>query len=164
MYSARSGGSGEEGSSLGGTSGHGGEGVRGEVLGLEIPLAYVLLALTALVLGLILGLRGRPELSSYMVVGGILAYLITSIVYHRARWIPLMLTLGLHIGAVLSYYSNPIVLPMVVIERWGERSAINLDIVQLIIAYELVTTSIPRIKQNFKNPGARKQEDGAAVV
>jgi hypothetical protein len=61
-----------------------------------------------------------------------------------------MLTLGLHIGAVTSYYSNPIVLPLLVIERWGERSVINLDIVQLIIAYEILTASTSRIRQSLK--------------
>ncbi len=118
--------------------------------GLETLLAYILVALAALTLGLILGLNGRPELSSYMVVGGIIAYLISSITYHKARWVPLMLTLGLHIGAITSYYSNPIVLPLLIIERWGEKSVINLDIVQLIIAYEILTASTSRIRQSLK--------------
>ncbi len=119
-------------------------------LSLELSLAYVLVSVAALMVGLVLSLRGRPELSSYMVVGGVVAYLITSIIYHRARWIPLMLTLGLHIGAVATYYSNPIVLPLVIVERWGERSAINIDIVQLIVAYEVATTSLSMIRQNLK--------------
>ena len=117
---------------------------------LELSLAYILIALTALITGLLLGLRGRPELLSYMIIGGIIAYLITLIVSSGVRWIPLMLTIGLHVGAIVSYYSNPIVLPLIVIERWGDKSVVNLDIIQLIIAYEIVILSISKLKQNLK--------------
>jgi len=141
-----------------------GEARGGGGLSLEITLAYVLLALATLTLGLILGLNGRPELTSYMVMGGVIAYLVSSIVYGKARWIPLMLTLGLHIGAVTSYYSNPIVLPLVIVERWGERSVVNVDIVQLIIAYEIVAVSTSKIKQNLKPRQVGDMSIGAAVV
>lgn len=129
------------------------EGSSGEVKGgfsLELHIAYILLCAIMLILGLILGFNGRPEVTSYMIAGGIVAYLITSILIPVARWAPLMLTLGIHIGAIISYYSNPIVLPFVIVERWGERTIINIDVIQVILAYEIIASSLPRLRQNLK--------------
>ena len=118
---------------------------------LEVIALYALSATAAFIAGLALSFNRGPETASYMVAGGLIAYLVASIVVYKARWVPLALTLGLHVGAILSYYSNPLVLPLLVVERWGERAALNIDIVQLALAYELATVTLARLRQNFKN-------------
>ena len=144
----------QDGSNNEGVSG-GGRGVS-----LEVTLIYVFSSLVAFITGLILAFNKGPSISSYMVTGGIVAYLVTSLLIPKARWIPLALTLGLHVGAITTYYSNPLVLPLIIIERWGERSSLNIDVVQLILAYEIVASVISRLRQNLKTPTANYKQKG----
>ncbi|MEM0491034.1 MAG: hypothetical protein QXO93_01755 [Acidilobaceae archaeon] len=106
----------------------------------ELVIAETLIIISLLLVGLTLGLNSRPEISSYMIIGGVLAYLITSIIIPKTRWIPLALTLGIHIGSIITYYSDPLVLPFIVIERHMGKQAINIDIIQILIAYEVIVT------------------------
>ncbi len=82
-------------------------------------------------------MTGSPRVSSITIVLLILGYAITSVVYPLARWAFLIAALAAHAVSIAIYYTNPLILPFVVLEREGERYSINIDLIQLILVYEL---------------------------
>ena len=71
-----------------------------------------------------------------------------------------------HIGAVAAYYSNPLILPLIIIERsiTGKYS-INIDIVQLALLYEARyhlkhPPTCPQEAEDSKTPAEYNEEPG----
>ncbi|MDM7275730.1 MAG: hypothetical protein P3X22_006415 [Thermoprotei archaeon] len=94
---------------------------------------------------------GNILTASMAIVGLIVAYLILALFAIPIRWIPLAAALGAHLGFVTIYYSNPLILPLIIVERLGDKASINIDIVQLAVAYEIVTLYLSRPPQNSKS-------------
>ncbi|MCE4612517.1 MAG: hypothetical protein F7C07_01605 [Desulfurococcales archaeon] len=82
-------------------------------------------------------MTGSPRVSSITIVLLILGYAIASVIYPLARWAFLIAALVSHVVSIAIYYTNPLVLPFVVLEREGGRYSINIDLIQLILVYEL---------------------------
>jgi hypothetical protein len=99
---------------------------------------YLVIMFLSFLMGATITLAGGPMGASVLVDVSIVAYalLIASSVY--ARHTVLALALGAHIAAILKYYSSPIPLPFIIIERGSHGYSLNIDLVQIILAYELV--------------------------
>jgi len=82
-------------------------------------------------------LAGSPRLSSTIIVAMVLGYAVSSIVYPVARWAFLVAALVAHAASIAIYYTNPLILPFVILEREGGRYSINIDVIQLILIYEV---------------------------
>ncbi|MEB3846925.1 MAG: hypothetical protein GSR74_02985 [Desulfurococcales archaeon] len=99
---------------------------------------YLVVVFLALLVGATVTLAGGPLGASVLVDISIIAYalLVTSNI--TARHAVIALALGAHIAALLKYYSHPIVLPFVIVERGAHGYTLDIDLVQAVIAYELV--------------------------
>ncbi len=131
-----------------------------EDYGSQLLPAFLASAITVFIASLTLSLYisprlteggGHPLAASMTIVGLLVAYLVLALFTTPIRWIPLAAALGIHLGSVMTYYSNPLILPLIVVERLGDKASINIDIVQLAIAYEIVTLYLTRPLQNPKN-------------
>ena len=96
---------------------------------------------TALFISLIfatLGLSGNPELVSIVMWLLLAFYLVSSAISDdvKLRLLSVLAMASLHFGAIISYYSNPLLLPFVIIERNAGHSSINIDFVQAILVFE----------------------------
>lgn len=109
------------------------------------------LALPALV-GFTVGLMTAGSLAPSAVIIGIVAYALISIFLPSLRLFPLLFAFGAHVSAVLFLYSDPIPLPLFVIERGAPGIVINVDIVQIALLYELaLSLGIIQSLQNLLN-------------
>ncbi len=119
-----------------------------EIIGRPVELGVsIITAIIFLTLGLTLG----PYKVSISTILLLLIYVILQNTRTSIRLIPLIAATTLHIGAILTYYSNPIILPLTIIERSIDgKYSINIDIIQLAIIYEA--------RQQLKNPPKCTQE------
>ncbi len=109
---------------------------------LESQTVYVLAVFAGLVAGVASALGG-PKAASIIVDLSILAYALL-VSREDVRLLALASMLGAHAGAVISYYSNPLLIPPVaVLERKTEglttRYSLNIDIVSLIAVYDILS-------------------------
>ncbi|MEM1927307.1 MAG: hypothetical protein QXS85_01010 [Acidilobaceae archaeon] len=108
--------------------------------GVSLLTATILVGMVGVLVGFLIGLAYRAEGASLLLLSTLVAYIVVIVAYPRLLAARLLLALFMmcsHLGAILAYYSNPIVLPFVVIERGARGSSINLDFTQLILAYEI---------------------------
>ncbi|MCS7107690.1 MAG: hypothetical protein NZ902_06285 [Acidilobaceae archaeon] len=98
-----------------------------------LPLASVFVA------GFVMSFLFGKGLTSFAFVGGLLAYILISYTSPSLRYYPLALLVGIHVGAVLTYYTKPLPLPFLIVEMSPFGAAINVDLVQVLLAYELAT-------------------------
>ncbi|BAN90601.1 hypothetical protein [Aeropyrum camini] len=101
--------------------------------GLEVLIASAWTLLVSLVAAAL----GGPEAASLIVSLSLVTYLILSLFETRIRLAPLAAAAGAHLGAVASYYSNPLPLPFLVVERGPNGAIVNVDIVQLVAFTEI---------------------------
>ncbi len=99
---------------------------------------YVVVALFLILIFATLGLSGSPELASIVMWLLLAFYLASSTISDdvKLRLLTVISMASLHFGAVASYYSHPLVLPFVIIERSANHSSVNIDFVQAIIVFE----------------------------
>ena len=96
---------------------------------------------------LTVGLAGSPKASSIVVwilLAGYVVLATASSEYSRYTWMLATALVGVHIGSIASYYSNPIIYPFIIIERGAGHESVNIDIVQLVVLVELVKYIIAR--------------------
>ncbi len=79
------------------------------------------------------------ESASTIIVLSLAGYLILSLLENRWRLLFLSSAVAAHITAVVLYYTNPIPLPLVLLERSSNGLVANLDIVQIVILAEAAT-------------------------
>jgi len=107
----------------------------------EDPRAVVAAAaLAAALVAGVLAAAGGPLAASILVDLSIIGYAVFA-GNRLLRLVPLAAMVGAHVSAVATYYSHPIPLPpLAVVERDPATalSAANLDIVGLIVAYDIV--------------------------
>ena len=115
-----------------------------EVAGSPLRIGITLSSIPLLVVGVGIGLSGKPLSVSYLVMTSVLVYTLLSLVSSPLRVPPLILALGLHVGALASYYSNPLILPLIIIERSPNGSSINIDLIQVLLLLE--ASNIPNLK------------------
>jgi len=97
-------------------------------------------ALAAALVAGVLAALGGPLAASIVVDLSILGYAVFA-GNRLLRLVPLAAMAGAHIAAMATYYSNPLPLPPVaVVERdpAATLSAVNLDIVGLVVAYDVI--------------------------
>lgn len=87
--------------------------------------------------------------SAFIFVGGLLAYLLVSYASPSSRHYPLAFLVGIHVGAVLTYYTRPVPLPFLIVELSPFGPTLNIDIVQVLVAYELVTRYLSKRSQSI---------------
>ncbi|MCE4624765.1 MAG: hypothetical protein F7C35_02730 [Desulfurococcales archaeon] len=124
----------------------------------EVPLAvYIVIAFFVSLVFLTLGGVGGPRLVSIVAWGLLVVYIlvVTSKDYEMYSWIVALALLTLHVGAVLSYYSHPEILPFFIIERDIKdgvvvHESVNFDFVQLVILAEIIRYLISR--KRYKSP------------
>ncbi len=110
-----------------------------EGLGVNKTAPWLVAYAFSLLVGATLGGLSGPYGASVMVASMIVLYAIALSLYPGSRLLFLSAALGAHLAAVASYYSNPVPLPLFVLERSAEGYSLNIDIVQVIIAYEAVS-------------------------
>ena len=104
----------------------------------------ILVSIPLLVASTTIGLSGDPLLVSYLITTSIIIYAILSLVSSPLRLLPLAFALGSHVGALVSYYSDPLILPLMIIERGPDGTSINLDLVQILLLLEAPNVASPR--------------------
>ena len=104
----------------------------------------ILSSIPLLLAGVEMGLSGRPLPVSYLIMVSVVLYTLLSLVSSPLRIPPLVLALGLHVGALISYYSDPLILPLIIIERGQNGDSINIDLIQVLLLLE--ASNIPNIK------------------
>ncbi len=110
----------------------------------EHPLEVAILLLSILIFST-LGATLGPYRTSITIMGLLLLYILLQGASTPVRLIPLAAAAAAHIAAVLAYYSHPLILPLVVLERSPTHGySINIDIIQIAILYEA--------RQILKNP------------
>ena len=112
-------------------------------------LARILIYAVSALLGSIVvivsyGIGAAPLVASGVIAFSLLAYALSLSFFPEYRRVFLASAVGAHISAVLLYYSNPIPLPFLIIERSPEGMSLNIDLVQLVIAYEYLTSKTTR--------------------
>ncbi len=112
------------------------------------------LSIVGAIAGATVGAASDPKASSFFIIVMLFAYTILSINNLPYRLAPLAAMITAHVASILSYYSNPLPLPLVVVERFDGRYSINLDIVQIAIVYELyqIASARPCKPENTKTP------------
>ncbi len=126
-------------------------------------ILYVAVFFLSLVF-LTVGLLGVPLLSSVSVDMLIVVYALLLSFAPDLTILAVAPMVAVHAGSIVSYYGHPLVLPFVVIERHGRFSSANIDIVQIIAAYEIARWLLSRRKtENTKTPTSEGKEQGAAV-
>ncbi len=132
----------------------------------EQILDYIITFFVGLVF-LTIGILGKPMLSSIIISLLIISYalLISFTDESYSKYIVVALT-ATHVGSIITYYSNPIIMPFIIIERHSENYSLNIDIVQIIVIYELWRIK-PWRRENSKTPNKTRNErekEEAAVV
>ncbi len=132
----------------------------------EQILDYIITFFVGLVF-LTIGILGKPMLSSIIISLLIISYalLISFTDESYSKYIVVAL-IATHVGSIITYYSNPIIMPFIIIERHGENYSLNIDIVQIIVIYELWRIK-PWRRENSKTPNKTRNErdkEEAAVV
>ena len=95
------------------------------------------LSIVGAIAGATVGIAGDPRASSFFIMTMLFAYTLLSINGLPYRLAPLAAMIAAHIASIASYYSNPLLLPLIVVERAGDRYSVNLDVVQVALVYEL---------------------------
>ena len=108
-----------------------------------------------LVGGIVSALTGGPLAASLSVALGGLLYVAAGALGLPIRLAGLGLALGAHIAALTSYYSNPIPLPFLIVEVNQGRAALGIDIVQIILAHEVIAL----LGEQTSCPDERLDED-----
>ncbi|MCE4602110.1 MAG: hypothetical protein F7C08_02055 [Desulfurococcales archaeon] len=115
------------------------------------PLEIGILILSILIFST-LGATLGPYRTSITIMGLLLIYILLQGASTPLRLIPLVAAASTHIAAVLAYYSNPLILPLVILERSTIHGySINIDIVQIALLYEA--------RQILKNPPICREEE-----
>lgn len=104
----------------------------------EYKQAYIVVCLFAFLVGATIGYVSGPLGSSILIDLAILFYAILLTVAPQIRWVGISLAAGTHIAALLSYFSNPIPLPFIILERNSHGYTLSIDLVQAVIFYELL--------------------------
>lgn len=94
-------------------------------------------AIAPMAVGFFAGHMTAGAAAPMAVILGIVAYAMISLFLPDLRLFPVFFALGAHAAAVAHLYSDPIPIPLAVIERGEQGAVINVDIVQMILAYEL---------------------------
>ncbi len=116
----------------------------------EKVLEYIALFFIGLVF-FTLGISGKPTVSSITISLLIIVYAVTISLSESYIKYVLVALVSTHIGSIISYYSSPLILPFVIIERSANYSSINIDFVQIILAYEIIRAK-PWKRENSKTP------------
>ncbi|GBF08651.1 hypothetical protein apy_03760 [Aeropyrum pernix] len=128
--------------------------------GLEVLIASA----WTMIISLVASALGGPEAASLVVSLSLVTYLALSLFETRLRLAPLAASVGAHVGAVASYYSNPLPLPFIVVERGSQGAIINIDIVQIVVLTEianlLVSAPACRWEKDSKTPVEINSENG----
>ncbi len=119
----------------------------------------------SLLLSFSVSLLSGAEVSSTIITLSVIGYLLASALDAPLRLPLLVSAVGAHIASLITYYSNPIPLPLIVLERSSTGIVANIDIVQLIAmsesAYALKTASCQRAgEKDSKTPEEILSEDG----
>ncbi|MEB3765506.1 MAG: hypothetical protein GSR77_05010 [Desulfurococcales archaeon] len=117
----------------------------------EKILEYIALFFIGLVF-FTLGISGKPAVSSITISLLIIVYAITISLSESYIKYVLVALVSTHIGSIISYYSSPLILPFVIIERSTNYSSINIDFVQIILAYEIIRAKPWKKRENSKTP------------
>lgn len=104
----------------------------------EYREAYITVCVFAFLIGATVGFTSGPLGSSILVDLAILLYAVLLTIAPSIRWVGISLAAGTHVAALLSYYSNPLPLPFIILERGLHGYTLNVDLVQAVIFYELV--------------------------
>ncbi|MEM0340834.1 MAG: hypothetical protein QXN05_04935 [Acidilobaceae archaeon] len=119
-------------------------------------------ALTGLVLGIAVSLSYRAEGASLLLFSILTLYVGTTVTAPRLLAVRVLIALfmmAVHIGAVLTYYSNPLVLPLLVIERGVHGNSVNFDFIQLVLAYEVVSAYLAsKSRSDVQNEVVKQDE------
>lgn len=128
----------------------------------EYAAAYMVAYAFAFAIGLTMGYAAGPFGASVVVDVAIVAYAVLLSTYVEARWIPLSLAIGTHLAAILSYYSHPIPLPFLILERGKHGYTMNIDLVQALIGYDLLFEyhKQGQKEETLKTPTSNDQEQG----
>jgi len=122
---------------------------------------YIVLLVFAVLIGGTIAVAGGPYATSIIVDIAIIAYALLITSDPLTRHTAIALALGAHITAIIKYYSSPIPLPFIILERGGHGTTINIDIVQLTIAYEIIFERktwrklLKSLGKEPKDPGTR---------
>ncbi len=121
----------------------------------ERLFSIILSAFVALIF-LTIGLSGNPRLVSSIIWITLAIYIILLSVegYAEFAWLAVVAMVSAHIGALVSYYSNPLVLPFVIIERGRGHESLNIDIVQIVLLVEIIRQYL-RYRKKLKSPAPK---------
>ena len=107
------------------------------------------------------------EAASTIIVLSLAGYLVLSILESRWRLLFLSSAVTAHITAVVLYYTNPIPLPLLLLERSPDGLAANLDIVQVVVLAEVAValstppSSLPcRVEEEAEEEGSTPEGGG----
>lgn len=123
---------------------------------------YIVVCIFALLVGATIGYASGPLGASVMIDIAILFYALLLTSAPEIRWVALSLALGTHAATVLSYYSNPIPLPLAVLERGSHGYTLNFDLVQAVVYYELIFEywRAKRGEKTLKSPAGDAKNTG----
>ncbi len=79
------------------------------------------------------------ESAAAVIVASLAGYLVLSILESRWRILFLASAVSAHLVAVLLYYTNPIPLPLLLLERSEGNAAVNIDVVQIVVLAEIAS-------------------------
>ena len=127
---------------------------------------YIIISFFIVIIFLTIGLGGNPKVSSLVMWILLAGYLILAAGdYTEVTWMVALAMAALHIGSIISYYSRPLILPLVIIERSHLHKSINIDFVQIIILIEVLRhlskEKVKKVPYEIQEPGA--QGDAAVV-
>ncbi|MCX8196049.1 MAG: hypothetical protein N3F67_03100 [Acidilobaceae archaeon] len=114
-------------------------------------------------MGLAVALALGPGWTSFAFVGALIAYVAASFFFPETRYLPLSLLVGIHVGAVISYYTRPVPLPFFIVELSPYGPLLNIDVVQLLVAYELASYYMQR-RANAQGAPAASGAAGGEIV
>ena len=100
--------------------------------------AYIALLVLAIAAGATITLAGGPMGASIIVDIAIIAYALLLTSDPIDRHVVLAVAVGAHTAAILLYYSHPLILPFVVLERGKHGTTLDIDLVQILLAYEVI--------------------------
>lgn len=111
----------------------------------ELKIMLMILVALGLVTGLILGISGIPMIDGLTVTIGLILYIFAILIYPPSRFIFLGVMIGGDIGAILTLFSYPLVLPFLIIERGKGHESIDIDFVQIIVFIEIIYYLIKKL-------------------
>ncbi|AFZ70946.1 hypothetical protein Calag_1229 [Caldisphaera lagunensis DSM 15908] len=104
----------------------------------ELRIMMIILVSLGIMTGLILGITGIPMIDGLTVTIGFILYIVFGLIYPKSRFIFLGVMVGGDVGAIITLFSHPLVLPFVIIERGRGHSSIDIDFVQIIVFIEVI--------------------------